>query len=70
MLNLNLDDFADYVVEAISIGIDANLRFKHRTCGYEEILPLGSDEFPLKYLMVKATEHHLEKHNADATRSK
>ena len=64
MLNLNLDDFADYCVE---VTVDGYAYLKHRTCKHSELLQL--DSIPVKFLMVKATEHHLEFHNADATRS-
>jgi hypothetical protein len=57
---MNLDDFADYRLVALDTS-PGGLLFQHMRCGHTELLEL--DEVPVKFLMVKATEHHMEKHS-------
>lgn len=59
---MNLDEFADYTIEADIVN--GGLLFKHRICSHSEQLEI--DKAPLKFLMMKATEHHMEKHGLES----
>jgi len=57
--------FADYriCVELDIMGGTVVITFEHTVCGYIEELDKTIINYPIKYLMVKATEHHMEKHS-------
>jgi hypothetical protein len=62
---MNLDDFADYWVWEDGDIPQITLRHNKKSCDYwqdqlETSETLGAN---LKYLMIKATEHYMEKHN-------
>jgi hypothetical protein len=64
MKTMNLDEFADYKVDAIvNTNGEVIILFGHYngTCNYREEIK-DSDTFPtpLKFLIVKATEHWME----------